>query len=128
MSFPKFSRRQFFGTLANKLILCDSHSSRSSHQRCSVRKGVLRYFTKFTEKHLCQSLFFNKVAGLRTTTLFKKRLWHRPQACNFIKKETQAQVFSCEFCKISKNTFFAEHHWGTAYGLIKFQYGYRQTL
>ena len=25
--------------------------------------------------------------------------------CNFIKKETLAQVFSCEFCKISKNTF-----------------------
>ena len=29
-----------------------------------------------------------------------------PQACNFIKKETLAQVFSCEFCKISKNIFF----------------------
>ena len=28
----------------------------------------------------------------------------RPQACNFIKKETLAQVFSCEFCEISKNT------------------------
>ena len=27
------------------------------------------------------------------------------QACNFIKKGTLAQVFSCEFCKISKNTF-----------------------
>ena len=29
-----------------------------------------------------------------------------PQACNFIKKETLAQVFSCEFCDISKNTFY----------------------
>ena len=29
-------------------------------------------------------------------------LW---QACNFIKKETLAEVFSCEFCEISKNTF-----------------------
>ena len=27
------------------------------------------------------------------------------QACNFIKKETLAQVFSCEFCQISKDTF-----------------------
>ena len=27
-------------------------------------------------------------------------------ACNFIKKETLAQVFSCEFFEISKNTFF----------------------
>ena len=24
----------------------------------------------------------------------------RPKACNFIKKETLAQVFSCEFCEI----------------------------
>ena len=49
--------------------------TRSSHQRCSVRKGVL-----------LQAL-----------------------ACNFIKKETLAQVFSCEYCEISKNTFLAEH-------------------
>ena len=33
---------------------------------------------------------------------------------NFIKKETLAQVFSCEFCEISKNTFFTEHLWTTA--------------
>ena len=30
-----------------------------------MKKGVLRHFVKFTGKHLCQSLFFNKVAGLR---------------------------------------------------------------
>ena len=29
-----------------------------------------------------------------------------PQTCNAIKKETPAQVFSCEFCEISKNTYF----------------------
>ena len=28
-----------------------------------MRKGVLRNFTKLTGKHLCQSLFFNKVAN-----------------------------------------------------------------
>ena len=32
-------------------------------------------------------------------------------ACNFIKKETLAQVFSCEFCGISKNTFFYRTLW-----------------
>ena len=36
---------------------------RSSHWRCSLRKDVLRNFAKFTGKHLCQSLFLNKVAG-----------------------------------------------------------------
>ena len=44
---------------------------RSSHQRCSVRKGVLRNFTKCTGKHLSQSLNFNKLVGLRSATLLK---------------------------------------------------------
>ena len=61
---------------------------RSSHRKSSVRKSVLRNFTKFTRKHLCQSLF--------------------------IKKETLAQVLSCEFCEISENNFFIEHLWATA--------------
>ena len=65
-----------------------------SHRRCFVKKGVLKNFAKLTGKHLCQSLFLNKVAG---------------RACNFIKKESLAQVFSCEFCEFFKNTFFTEH-------------------
>ena len=36
------------------------------------------------------------------------------KAFNFIKKGTLAQVFSCEFCNIPKNTFFTEHLWVTA--------------
>ena len=28
------------------------------------------------------------------------------KTCNFNKKETLAQVFSCEFCEIFKNIFF----------------------
>ena len=53
---------------------------RTIAQRCSVKKvfckkGVLGNLAKFTGKQLCQSLFFNKVAGLRSTgTLLKKRL------------------------------------------------------
>ena len=57
---------------------------KSSHRRCSVRKGVLRNFSKFTGKHLCQSLFLIKI-GLRPATLLKKRLWHRCFPVNFVK-------------------------------------------
>ena len=64
-----------------------------------MKKGILKNLSKFTEKQLCQSLFFNKVAG---------------GACNFIKKETLAQVLSCEFCKLFKNTGFTELFWETA--------------
>ena len=35
---------------------------RSSHRKCSLKKGALKNFTKFTGKHMCQSLFFNNVA------------------------------------------------------------------
>ena len=37
--------------------------SRSSFLEVFCEKAVLRNFAKFTGKHLCQSLFFNKVAG-----------------------------------------------------------------
>ena len=41
------------------------------------KTGVLKNLARFSVKHLCQSLFFNKIAGLRPATLLKKRLWHR---------------------------------------------------
>ena len=66
-----------------------SSGIRNNHLRCSVNRSVLWSFIKFTGEHLCQCPFFNKVAG-----------------CNFIKKETLAQVFSCEFYEISKRIFF----------------------
>ena len=55
------------------------------HRRCSVKKGVLKIFAKFTGKHMYQSLFFNKVAGFRSATLLKKRLWQRCFLVNFSK-------------------------------------------
>ena len=33
---------------------------------------------------------------------------------NFIKNEALTQVFFCEFCEISNNSFFTEHLWVTA--------------
>ena len=54
-------------------------------------------------------------------------------ACNFIEKETPAQVFSCEFCEISKNTCFTENLWATTFVnrekmLIKDLNGLQPTL
>ena len=48
------------------------------------------------------------------TGFFQVGLCTPLQTMNFIKKGTLAQLFSWEFCKISKNTFFAEHLWATA--------------
>ena len=71
--------------------------NRSSRPEVFCKKGVLRNFTKFTGKHLCQSLFFNKVAGLKPATLLKKRLWHR--------------CFPVNFVKFLRTPFFTEHLW-----------------
>ena len=48
----------------------------------------------------------------RPEVFFKKGVlenFAEAEACNFIEKETLAQVFSYEFCEISKNTFFTEY-------------------
>ena len=82
----------------NTDVCKDPNDYRSSRPEVFCKKGVLKNFAKFTGKHFCQSLFFNKVLeAWRPATLFKKM--------------TLAQVFSCEFCEISKTLFFIEHFW-----------------
>ena len=54
------------------------------------KKGVLGNFAKLTGKHLCQIFFLIKLQAL---------------VCNFIKKETVTQVFSCDVYEISKDAF-----------------------
>ena len=48
--------------------------SRGSHPEVLRKKGVLRNFAKFTEKHLLQSLFFKIKLQAVPVTLLKKRL------------------------------------------------------
>ena len=72
-----------------------SYFERSSHPEVFCTKGVLKSFAKFTGTHLCQSLFYNKVADLRPATLLKKRLWHRR--------------FLVDFEKFLRTPFFTEH-------------------
>ena len=59
--------------------------SRTSHQRCSIEKAVLKNFSIFTGKHLCWSFFLIQLQAWRPAILLK---------------ETPTQVFSCEFCEI----------------------------
>ena len=77
-------------------------------------RDVLRNFAKFTGKHLCQGLFFNKVAGLPKKVFFEISQNSQENTCARMRsatlfKKTLAQVFSCEFCELSKNVFFKEH-------------------
>ena len=65
---------------------------RSSRPEVFCKKGVLRNCAKFTGKHLCQSLFFNRP---RPATLLKQRLWH--------------SCFPVNFAKFLRIPFFPEH-------------------
>ena len=67
---------------------------RNSHHRCSVKKIFLENSQNSQENTCARVSFLIKL-----------------QACHFIRKQTLAQVFSCEFCEFSKNTFFTEHLW-----------------
>ena len=58
-------------------------------------KTVFLEISQYSQENTCARVSF---LSLRTQSL--------PQACSFIKKETLTQAFSCEYCEISKNTFF----------------------
>ena len=60
---------------------------RTSHRRCSIKKGVLKSFANFTEKkHVLE-----------------------PSACNFIKNRLQHRCFPKKIAKFFKNTYFCEY-------------------
>ena len=63
------------------------------------KKCVLRNVAKLTGKHLCQSLFFNKVAGLGPANLLKK---------------DSNRCFPVNFAKFLRTPFFTEHLWTAA--------------
>ena len=67
-------------------------SSEAVVQRCSVKEVFLKISQNPLENTCTRVSFLIKlkVSGLQF----------------FLKKETLAQVFSCEFCEIFKNTFF----------------------
>ena len=64
----------------------------------------------------CQQKHLSNIDQFSITTIFCSGL---AESCNFIKNKPLAQVFSCEFCEISKNTFFAEHLLATTSVLSK---------
>ena len=103
-ALDEFAKLVRIAKASNCLRFSINNRLRSSHPEVFCKKDVLRSFAKLTGKHLCQSLFFNKVAGLDASKGFMKA--EAPRPATLLKKKTQAQVFSCEFCEISKNTIF----------------------
>ena len=70
-------------------------ATRSSRSEMFFKIGIPKNFAKFTGKHLCQSHFFDKVAGLRTAILLRKRPWR--------------WWFLVNFANFLRTPFFLEH-------------------
>ena len=71
-----FSSRsfQFSTTKFTAQELKFSMKDRSSHQRCSVKKDIVRKFCKIYRKTPVPETLFDKVSGLRPVTLLKRSL------------------------------------------------------
>ena len=86
----KFALRSIFQTQSEYYPF----QQRSNRSQMFFETGVFRNRSKFCNIHskttpVLESLF-NKVAGLKASNFIKKRYLH---------------VFSCEYCKVFKNTF-----------------------
>ena len=66
-----------------------------------------------TRNVLYRKVFLEILRNSQENTLVRVSFLIKLQAsvCDFIKNKTLAQVFFCEFCEVSKNTFFTEHLW-----------------
>ena len=98
-----------------KLLQNDCYKSCFSTYRSSLtevfcKKGALGNFAKFTGKHLCHSLFFNKFAELR------------PEAYNFIKKRDQNTDVVAKFLR---TLFLTEHIWWLLVNLFLLNLSFR---
>ena len=72
--------------------------SRTVIRRCSFKKMFLK-ISQILQENTCAATSFLQ-----------------EMVCNFVKKDTPAQLLSSEFCKMFKNTLFTEHFRTTASG------------
>ena len=80
---------------------------RTSHLRSSNKKDVLKNFANVSGKQLYQSLFFQKVAGLRPATLFKEGPWRR--------------CFPVNTAKVLRTPFLHRTYWRLLLALVQYQ-------
>ena len=108
----RFANLHYCTFNTNEISAHKRHSRvRSSHQRCTLKSGVLKNFAKFRGKHLCQSLFFHKVAALRPATLLKRDsgtdvIFKTTFFTELLRTTTSAVPIGTDV--IFKNTFFTE--------------------
>ena len=108
-ALDEFAKLVRIAKASNCLRFSINNRLRSSHPEVFCKKDVLRSFAKLTGKHLCQSLFFNKVAGLDASKCFMKA--EAPRPATLLKKKLRYRYFLVNFAKFLRTPFFIEHLW-----------------
>ena len=123
--FKRDLRAELMGTKLRNELKDDAVPTLFQHSQCSSRKRISSI------ERVSMERFHKSFHGTDFLIIFKKKKKKKKERGNvskynlldidpeavvqsFIKKETLALVFSCEFYEISKNTFFIEHLWTTA--------------
>ena len=79
-----------------------------------MKENLSYYWFLFSTEAATRGVLWTKVF-LEISQNLQENTCARPEACNFIKKETLAQAFCCELYEISKNILFIEHLCTTAF-------------
>ena len=132
LTLRKVSKKLRISTL---LTQCNPYETNSSYNgNVTNLHNLIRLTSLAISIYYCE-ININQLCWTSTNTTQRKRIsrtYHQkqppelfyekkvfleilsPEACNYIKIGTLTQAFSCEFCEISKITFFTEHVWTTA--------------
>ena len=112
-----------WGNIKNTYFIKKSHSLKNTYDGVSsfIEKVVTGIFVMFSEAAtrgvLWKKVFASPMPKCDFCKADLQKSWFATSlkshfdmgGCSFIKKETLAQVFSCEICEIFKNNFFTEH-------------------
>ena len=91
---PMISQPDYSDYKNKHMISLPDKVEKKEKNTIDIEKGVVRKFAKLTGRTCAKVSSFNKVTDL---------------ILQFYLKKTPAQVFSCDFCKMFKKTYFTEH-------------------
>ena len=105
---------ELFTSFAGKMFLKAIDTTLYFYHNPFLNPFISTQFQETNDKSSDWEVFWKKVLFIRISQISQENRCVRVSllikfqacACNFIKKETLAQVFSCGICEILKNNFF----------------------
>ena len=121
LAFEKLASYNFCENVTYRAVSLVGHGVTQQGRSLSRKSDV--YSVKIHLRLFFQHISFPSSVENQPPEVFCKKSCSQrspvSEACNFIKKETLAQVFFCEFYETSKNTFFYRTPLGDCFYLYR---------